>query len=196
MTINKKNEILLKTINIILHLLIWFPIIMLILSPIAIILCAFGGMSCVELSNNNNSIIFKLLNFDNIYILILITGFIALIILGFNFLMKRLIKKNNNDINNSLSSIKVKKYKYILCAQFLGIFGIHKFLIKDNASGKIRLLLFILPIILNILFINFEFNLIMFITFMSPIAISIALIKSDIVIAKAKITDENGMISF
>ena len=194
---NKKHEIILKTVNGILYLLIGIPLMLLLLAPIAFFACAIGGTACFETLENNDSFGAWLLNFDNIIMFILIAGALALAIMIFNIVMKRIIKKyNQQNTNSNQSLVKVNKNKYLLCAYFLGIFGVHKFMIKDKNSGKIRLFLLALPILSQFALLKSEFNIIVFfVCLLSPLLISIGLIQYDITIAKSKIPDEKGMIT-
>lgn len=93
--------------------------------------------------------------------------------------------KSNIDLNNR--GIKVNKTKYMLTLYFLGIFGVHRFIINDKFGGKIRLGLFLFTVLSICLYPVIEgFSFILFILLLGC---SMGLEMADIIIAKTKMSD-------
>ena len=74
-----------------------------------------------------------------------ILGIILLII---NIILIILIKRYNKK-HNINEYRDVDSTKYVLLALFFGLFGAHKFLIKDKKRGILYIIIFILTLILN-----------------------------------------------
>lgn len=189
----KKQEIVLKIVNFILIIICSIPIFRIgyvLLSTFMLGLgSAMSGSSNVDITSY-----FK----DGIITSLLFSFCSSIIYLVFNIIMGiSMNKKNKNNIY--IGKYKpVKKLTYVLLAWFLGIFGIHKFVIGDKKGGIIRLIIALgVPLFTTIISEVFSVSTTTIISFYVTslcVMLSYSLSISDFVIGLSKVSDNNKMI--
>lgn len=183
---NKIQHIILKVVN----LFLLIPLQILFISFVTTIFFTFFAVLGASTADDINV---KEYLYEIGGILILIPTIVFLIIVTFNILMGIYMYKRNKNNKYVGKYKRVKKIIYVLFACFLGIFGIHRFIIGDNKGGIIRL---IIILIIPIIFSYFFSDYISFIIAIECIMISYSLSFSDFVIGLSKVSDENKEISF
>lgn len=110
---------------------------------------------------------------------------LSIILIVFNVLIGYLMYKNNTSSN---TGFKVNKVKYLLVTYLLGIFGVHRFMIKDKKGGKIRLVLIGASIVVIFIGMILGINIISYLHIML-LGCAFGLEITDFVIALTKIPD-------
>ena len=115
-------------------------------------------------------------------------------ILIFNIILGILMYKKNKNTVFVGKYKKIKKVTYALLTWFLGIYGIHRFVVKDIKGGVIRLIITIgIPFVAAILS---EIGIGVFSFYLVGIGMIIeySTVISDFVIGLSKVSNENKMI--
>lgn len=188
----KTQEIVVKVGNFILSI------------PFYISLLLFGvvlfGTFILALSASKGALVdvekFFSVGMETIFLIFVITILISIV---FNVAMGMFMyKKNKNKIYIGKYKM-VRKITYVLLASFLGIYGVHRFVIGDNKGGAIRLIVtFGVPFTIRFLSGVFSSNIMTTISFyltMICMMFSYSLSLSDFVIGLSKVSNENRMIS-
>lgn len=188
-----QQEIVLKIVNFILAIICSIPIFMIVYVLLSTFLLGLGSATSGFYDFDINSY------FKNGIVASTITFCITSIIcLVFNVVMGiSMNRKNKNNIY--IGKYKpVKKVTYVLLAWFLGIFGIHKFIIGDKKGGIIRLIISLgIPSFITILSTLFSDGIITILSFyvnLLCIMLSYSLSISDFVIGLSRASNENKMI--
>jgi len=117
---------------------------------------------------------------------------ICLILIIINIIMRNLMCKNNKYNNYIDTGFKVNKLKYVIITIFLGIFGIHRFIIKDKKGGMFRLGLLGTLLISTAIVVNESNKALLLHVILLGCTIGIAI--TDLIIALAKTSDNDNNI--
>lgn len=121
----------------------------------------------------------------------------AVVFIIFNIIMGILMYKKNKHKIYIGKYKSVKKVTYVLLAFFLGIYGVHRFVIGDKKGGVIRLIITLgVPFIAAFFSTIFDNSVIIsFYLVIICMMISQSLALSDFVIGLSKVSNENKRIS-